>query len=49
MFDTIVEQIIDAEDVTEQLKEENQLERVCRMQNIEAKANEIVCHELIYK
>ena len=31
-----------AEGVTEQLKEENQLEWVCRMQNIEARAKEIV-------
>ena len=48
MFDTLVEQIKKAEGVTEQLKEEKQLEWVCRMQNIEARAREIVTTELIY-
>ena len=42
------EQMKEAEGVTEQLKEENQIEWVCRMGNIEAKAREIVCGELIY-
>jgi hypothetical protein len=41
MFDTIVEQMEEAEGVTEQLKEENQLEWVCCMENIEARANEV--------
>ena len=49
MFDTLVEQMKDAEGVTEQLKEENQLEWVCRMQNIEARVREIVTTELIYR
>ena len=48
MFDTLVEQMKKAEGVTEQLKEENQMEWVCRMQNIEASAREIVTTELIY-
>lgn len=48
MFDMLVEQMKEAEGVTEQLKEENQMEWVCRMQNIEARANEVVCAELIY-
>ena len=48
MFDTLVEQMKEAESVTEQLKEENQLEWVSRMQNIEARAREVVCNELIY-
>lgn len=48
MFDTLVEHIKTAEGVTEQLKEESQLEWVCRMQNIEARANEITCRDLIY-
>lgn len=48
MFDTIVEQMKDAEGVTEQLKEENQMEWLCRMQNIEARATESVCNDLIY-
>ena len=48
MFDTLIEQIKESESVTEQLKEENQMEWVCRMQNIEARAREIVTTELIY-
>lgn len=49
MFETLIEQMKKAEGVTEQLKEKNQLEWVCRMQNIEARVREIVCNELIYK
>lgn len=48
MFDSLVEQMKKVESVTEQLKEENQLEWVCRMQNIEARAREIVTTKLIY-
>lgn len=48
MFDMLVEQMKAAEGVTEQLKEENQMEWVCLMQNIEARVREIVCEELIY-
>ena len=48
MFDTLIEQMKEAEGVTEQLKEENQLEWVCRMGNIEQRAREVVFAELIY-
>lgn len=48
MFDTLEKQMKGAEGVTEQLKEENQLEWVCCMQNIEARVREIICDELIY-
>lgn len=48
VYDAIVEQMKKAEGVTEQLKEENQLEWVCRMQNIEARAREIVNNEIIF-
>lgn len=48
MFDTLVEQMKEAEGITEQLKEENQMKWVQRMMNIEAKAGEIVNNELIY-
>ena len=48
MFDTLVEQMKEAEGVTKQLKEENQMEWVCRMQNIEARARELVNEELIF-
>ena len=48
MFDTLVEQMKNAECVTEQLKEDNQTEWVSRVQNIEARVREIICKELIY-
>ena len=47
MFDTLVEQMKQAEGVTEQLKKENQMEWVQRMGHIEARAREVVCEELI--
>lgn len=49
MFDTLVEQMKNAEGVTEELKEKNQLDWVCRVQNVEARAREIINVELIYK
>ena len=49
MLDTLVEQMKKAEGVTEQLKEQNQLEWVQMMNNIQQCANEIVYSELIYK
>lgn len=49
MFNTLVEQMKEAEGVTEQLKEENQLEWVCRMQNINARVREIINNEIIFK
>lgn len=48
MFDSLVEQMMKREGVTEELKEQNQLEWVGRMNNIRERANEIVCSELIY-
>ena len=48
MFDTLVEQMMKREGVTEELKEQNQLEWICRMGNIQERATEIVCKELIY-
>ena len=48
MFDTLIEQMKKTEGVTEQLKEENQMEWVQRMGNIEARAREVVTTELIY-
>ena len=49
MFDTLVKQMKEAEGVTEQLKEDDQLEWICRMQSIEARATEIVSSEIIFK
>ena len=48
MFDNIVEQMKANEGVTEQLKEQNQWEWIQRMENIQQRAREIVCSELIY-
>ena len=48
MFSRLVEQIKVNEDITEQLKEENQMEWIARMNDIEARAREIVNHELIF-
>lgn len=49
MFDTLVEQLMKSEGVTEKLKEENQMEWVQRMNSIHQRAVEIVNDELIYK
>lgn len=48
MFGTLVEQMKETEGVSEQLKEENQMEWVFRMKNIEARAREITYNELIF-
>ena len=48
MYDTLIEQMKEVEGVTEQLKEDNQLEWVFRMGNIEQRAREIVCNNLVY-
>lgn len=47
MFDNLVEQMEANEGVTAQLKGDNQLEWVCRMQNIKARVSEIVCKNII--
>ena len=48
MFDTLVEQMKESEGVTETLKEYNQWEWIQKMNNIQQRATEIVCNELIY-
>ncbi len=48
MFSRLVEKMKVNEDITEQLKADNQMEWVARMNNIEARAREIVNHELIF-
>lgn len=48
MFSQLVEQMKDNEGITEQLKAHNQMEWVARINNIEARAREIVNKELIY-
>ena len=49
MFNTLVAQMMKTENITEQLKSQNQLEWVRRMNSIHERANEIVCHDLIFK
>ena len=48
MFSRLVEQMKVNEGITEQLKADNQMEWVSRVNNIEARARDIVNHELIY-
>ncbi len=48
MFDRLMEQMLKAEGITEQLKADNQMEWVCRMNNIRNRAEEIVLYEIIY-
>ena len=48
-FERIVEQMKQVQGITEQLKAENQLEWVGRMNNVQACAREIVDKEVIYQ
>ena len=48
MFSRLAEQMKVNEGITEQLKKQNQIEWVARMNNIEARVREIVNTELIY-
>lgn len=49
MFDTLIEQMKEAEGVTEELKEQDQWEWVQRMGNIQQRAREVVSNEIIFK
>jgi len=48
IFDTLVKQMKESEGVTEKQKEENQMEWVRCVQNIEARAREIVYKKIIF-
>ena len=48
MFTTLVSQMTKSENITEELKSQNQLEWVQRMNSIHERASEVVCKELIY-
>lgn len=48
MFSRLVNQMAEHEGVTEQFKAENQMEWICRMNNIRSRAREIVNTDLIY-
>ena len=49
MFFRLVKQMAEREGVTEQLKADNQMEWVARMNNIRSRATEIVNHDIIYE
>lgn len=49
MVDTLIKQFKQAEGITEQLKAENRMEWVARMNNIRQRVTEIVNADLIYK
>ena len=48
MFDVLVKQMKDAEGVTEQLKADNQMEWIGRINNIRQRATEVVNEEIVY-
>lgn len=48
MFELLVKQYAEIEGITEQLKAENQMDWVCKMNNIRDRINEIIYKELIY-
>ena len=48
IFDTLISQYKTAEGVTEQLKADNQMEWVGRMNNICQRATEIINHNILY-
>lgn len=48
MFDTLISQYKTTEGITEQLKAENQMEWVCKMNNIRQQAIKIVNNDIIY-
>ena len=47
-FELLMKQLIEKENITEELKVTNQMEWVCRMNNIKNRAEEIILKELIY-
>lgn len=49
MFTTLVEQMTKSVNITEELKSQNQLEWVQRMNSIQERVNEFVCHDIIFK
>ena len=47
-FNLLMKQFAEQENITEELKDNNQMEWVCRMNNIKNRAEEIIFNELIY-
>ena len=48
LYEALIKQLAEKENVTEQLKAENQMEWVARMNNIKHMATEIVYNDIIY-
>ena len=48
IFDTLVQQTKQDEGVTEQLKEQNQLEWVCKIESIQQRARAIINQDIIF-
>ena len=48
VFDTLIEQMKDAEGITEQLKEDNQMEWIQQINNIHKRASEIVNKMIVF-
>ena len=48
MFELLMKQYAEIEGITEQLKAENQMDWVCKMNNIKARVTNVVIEELIY-
>ena len=49
MQEMLIKQYAKAEGATEALKASNQMEWVCRMENIRDRVNEVVLNDLIYQ
>ena len=49
MFDRLIHQFATTEGITEDLKANNQMEWVARMNNIHSRVTEIVSNELIFQ
>lgn len=47
-FNLLMKQFVEQENITEELKANNQIEWVCRMNNIKNRVEEIIFNELIY-
>ena len=48
MFDLLINQYVEREGVTEELKAQDQMEWVRRMNNIRARAEEAVLHDFVH-
>jgi hypothetical protein len=49
MFNVLIEQFKKSEGITEQLKAQEQMQWVARMNNIQQRTTEIINNELIYR